>query len=124
MARKKKTGQGSNKATWKGFYNVYLTVKDKAAIKRLDLTKRPIDAFLQELIDHDYKVSISHHSGQHYYTATAYAHTADHVNSGYACSCRHADFAIAIAGLWFTLAEKENWGAWDVDADNDSQYDW
>jgi len=124
MARKKSVRSSSGKAVWKGFYNVYLTAADKKAIKQLDLEKQPPDRLVQELSENGYKVSVTYQPKQDYFTVTAYAHLADHVNAGYACSCRHADLATAIAGIWFTVAEKGDWGAWDVENENGGEYNW
>lgn len=112
------------KASWKGFYNAYLTKRDKAAIKQMVAADRSLLDVLLELADHGYKLSIVFSPEGNFYTATAYAGRAGHINAGYSSSVRHADLETAIYGVFFVLEEKHSWGAWPVDGESDNPYDW
>lgn len=124
-----KSGQDADesktiKVKWLGSFNYFLTEVEKKAIKQLDFGWESHFQRLHELTGNGYKVSFTEEKKGRFYAVTAYANQPDHVNAGWSLTQFHGDTKVALAALWYIVAEVHNWESWPAEKQLDFPYNW
>lgn len=111
----------SGQSKWRGFSDVILTEQAREAVKALEWDDNTAAAYIVELAQSGYRVTVSWSEKNHCFVISATGTEGE--NAGLTMTQRHADFAIAVCAHFFAHTQLTE-GQWPIPTSKNGSIDW
>lgn len=109
---------------WLGYVNISLSQKDKADVKKTEITEGGLLDWLAERAGSGYRFSLSFDAERDCFVASLTCRSEDDTNFGYSMSQRHSNHLMALRALWYAHEVKAE-GNWNMGVKQERlQFNW
>lgn len=114
----------SNNNGWLGYININLSAKEKAEVKKTEITEAGLIDWLAERAANGYRFTMAHDQERDCFVATLTCRRDDDINYGYSMSQRHSHYVTALRALWYAHEVKSE-GNWNTGVKQERlQFNW